>query len=152
MLLYVDVSALKRPFDERTSQRVHDEAQAVLAILERAQSGVVSLAWSSALAYENDADPDRDVRDVVARWAEVAATTIRLTPAILLRMRTLVNRGFGSLDAAHVAFAEAASCDAFVTCDDRLIRRSKREALLIPVLNPLELVQRMSRDGPATDR
>ena len=40
-------------------------------------------------------------------------------------------------DAAHVAFAEVYA-DYFISCDDRLIKRSKRENVGVMVMTPVE--------------
>jgi len=38
----------------------------------------------------------------------------------------LISHGFGSFDALHVAFAEAAACDVFASCDRRLLANALR--------------------------
>jgi len=42
-----------------------------------------------------------------------------------------------SADAAHVTLAEAIA-DFFITCDDRLLRKCKRERVAIIAMNPVE--------------
>lgn len=140
MKLYLDTCALKRPFDDRSDKRVDVEAAAVLALLVAIEQGEHRLVWSSALTFENEADPDDDVRSAVARWASVSETNLRLTPAVRARVLELWQRGLSALDAAHLAFAEAASCDALVTCDDRFVRKALRSGAIIRVVNPLELL------------
>jgi len=44
---------------------------------------------------------------------------------------------FGIADAVHLAFAEQLS-DYFITCDDKLIKRSRRTKLDLEVFNPVE--------------
>lgn len=53
------------------------------------------------------------------------------------RADELVNFGLGIADAANIAFAEA-NADYFITCDDRLIKRAKRENVEIVVMTPVE--------------
>jgi hypothetical protein len=60
---------------------------------------------------------------VLAQMA-LAADEIRLTRAIEQRALQLEAAGIAPLDALHVASAEAAHMDFFLTCDDRLLRRS----------------------------
>ena len=49
---------------------------------------------------------------------------------------TIVMRGFGVADAAHVAFAE--ECGAkFITCDDRLIKKCKKHNIRVWCDNPM---------------
>ena len=58
------------------------------------------------------------------------------------RVRELSEGGFEAFDAFHLAVAEAATVDYSCTCDDRLLKRSKRRtALRVRVVLPLELAQ-----------
>ncbi|VAX31569.1 hypothetical protein MNBD_NITROSPIRAE03-72 [hydrothermal vent metagenome] len=41
------------------------------------------------------------------------------------------------LDAAHLAFAEA-TADVFITCDDKLLKKAKRNNIKIQSVSPLE--------------
>ena len=56
------------------------------------------------------------------------------------RASQLQKLGFTSYDAAHVASAERASSDIFLTTDDRLVRKSQTYAQLLKVKvnNPLQ--------------
>jgi predicted nucleic acid-binding protein len=47
----------------------------------------------------------------------------------------------GALDALHLAFAEAAGCDYFLTCDDRLLKKHKLFNLI--AMNPVDFVQKV---------
>jgi hypothetical protein len=53
------------------------------------------------------------------------------------RAENLHFRQFGIADAAHVAFAEAAA-DFFISCDDRFVKKCKREKVRVPTVNPVE--------------
>ena len=146
MKLYFDMFALKRPFDDRSQPRVDAEAAAVLDLLRRVVAGGHALVWSAALEFENRADPDVEVRDVVGRWAGLAVEQVRVSPAARQRAEQLHGMGFPPLDAVHLALAEASACDALVTCDDRLQKRAARVSVSVRVVNPLQLVQEQ-RDG-----
>lgn len=52
--------------------------------------------------------------------------------------------GIASLDAAHLACAEAGGCDRFLTCDDRLLRMARAQQLALVVQNPLEYLEENS--------
>jgi predicted nucleic acid-binding protein len=56
------------------------------------------------------------------------------------RAEHLQKLGFASYDAAHIASAERASSDIFLTTDDRLVRKSHAFAQLLKVKvnNPLQ--------------
>jgi len=75
------------------------------------------------------------------RWVEncsrLAKFQVAADDAIIERGRELEERGLKTMDALHVACAEAAGCDYFLTCDDRLIRRY---AGGIKVVNPANFI------------
>jgi predicted nucleic acid-binding protein len=139
MKLYLDMCALKRPFDDQSQERIADETQAITLILDRVEKGLDKLIWSSVLTLENDADPDHEARSEVAEYA-AAAEQCLLTPIIDARLRDLTAKGIRPLDAAHIAFGESSS-DVLITCDDRLIRQAARTGCLIKVLNPIEYLR-----------
>ena len=136
--VYLDVCALGRPLDVQTQIRIRLEADAVHLILSYVSAGEVSLIVSPAHEIEIEANPDPGARDLLLY-------TLRLIgerPAfdrhrVRERAEELVQRGMGPADAAHLAFAEAAQAD-FVTCDDRLIRQSKRIGARIWLGDPIE--------------
>jgi predicted nucleic acid-binding protein len=61
------------------------------------------------------------------RWVEkclrLAGASVTLNDPIKSRALALEQAGFKALDALHLACAEAADAESFLTCDDRLIRR-----------------------------
>jgi predicted nucleic acid-binding protein len=135
--LYLDVCCLNRPFDDWRQQRVRLEGEAILAILERCNQGDLQLVNSAALEAEisRTADPERRQR-VLAALA-VATQTIQVTEAMMQRAATLQEAGFTPFDALHLACAEAAAVDRFLTTDDRLLRRARPLDIPVPVANPV---------------
>ena len=138
MKLYLDLCALKRPFDDRSQPRVDAEARAVLDLLGRIADGEHRLIWSPALTFENEADPDLEVRRVVAQCASLAGVHAELTEEVAGRIADLHGLGLAPLDAGHLAFAESAACDALLTCDDRFEKRAGRIASRTRVVNVVE--------------
>ena len=57
MKLYLDASALNRPFDDQSLPRNRVEAESVVIILDMVEQGKVELISSSALAYETLMNP-----------------------------------------------------------------------------------------------
>ena len=55
------------------------------------------------------------------------------------RAEQLVERGFGIADAAHVAIAELCA-DAFISCDDALVRNCGRHKIGVPAMSPMAFV------------
>lgn len=146
MKLYIDMCALKRPFDDRSQPRVESEASAILDLLGRIMAGEHSLVWSPALTFENEADPDLEVREAITRLSSSAAEHVSLTVEVRQRIADLHDMGIAPLDAAHLACAEAALCHSLITCDDRFQKRAARIRTLIKVVNPLQFTGEY-RDG-----
>ena len=141
MLLYLDLNCFNRPFDDQIQDRIASETTAAFSILQRIIDGTDHLAWSAVLEFENSQHPLMDRRTEIARWAQPAVVNVAISGQVSARAHTLIEAGFGTLDAAHVAYAEAAACDCFLTCDDRLIRRARRVQLAVRVQNPVEYVE-----------
>ena len=100
MKLYLDMCALKRPFDDQTQERIASETLAVLAVMGRIDRGLDSMVWSTALTIENDADPDPEPRMEVAKYAARAAGSQALTPQVEKRTREFTAAGLRPLVAA----------------------------------------------------
>jgi predicted nucleic acid-binding protein len=142
ILVYLDICALKRPFDDASSERIRREAEAVARIFDQAESGRIQLVVSPAHRFENDRNPREDRRLATALWLQKAGRSIDATPAVDERARSLSSLGFGPLDALHLAFAENAQARWFVTTDDRLIRKAAacRDQMQIEVVRPDQLL------------
>jgi hypothetical protein len=82
-----------------------------------------------------------DRRTEIGRWAQRAVVNVAVTHQVSTRARTLTETGFRPLDAAHLACAEAATCDRFRTCDDQVLRRVRRVHVGLRVQNPMDYIQ-----------
>ena len=91
-----------------------------------------SLFWRDSLV---------DRRTEIGRWAQRAVVNVAVTHQVSTQARTLTAAGFRPLDAAHLACAEAAVCDRFLTCDDQVLRRVRSVHVGLRVQNPLDYVQ-----------
>jgi predicted nucleic acid-binding protein len=101
------------------------EAEAVLSLLA-GDPLKVSFVRSVAHDLENDQNPLVWRADRVRVW--LAGQPIVRPDPEGLRARTteLIAKGLRGFDALHLACAEAASVDIFVTCDDRLLAVARR--------------------------
>jgi predicted nucleic acid-binding protein len=137
-IVYLDICALKRPFDDARSERIRREAEAVARIFENVESGSIRLVVSPAHRYENDRNPREDRRLATTLWLQRADRSVDATPDVDDRARLLASFGFGALDALHLAFAEKAQARWFVTTDDRLLNRARerRDQIRVEVVTP----------------
>jgi len=126
MKIYLDVCCLNRPFDDQGQDRVHLEAEAVLTILKYVEKKKWSLVNSDAILYEvnNIPDPERKIK--VQFILSIADDYIRINAKILERAKQIQKWGVRSYDALHVACAEAAQADIFLTTDDNLLKKMRQ--------------------------
>jgi len=138
MKIYLDVSCLNRPFDDRSQSRIRLESEAVTILFTGIDSGRWEHVSSRMAEIEVSAMTDEIRRKRVRQL--LPASTMGLGSGILERARKLVDLGLHAADAVHVAAAEACDADVLLTCDDRLLRRCHQIAdkLNVTVANPLE--------------
>ena len=140
-IVYLDICALKRPFDDGRQERIRREAEAVARIFENVESGSIQLVASPAHRFENDRNPREDRRLATALWLLKAERVVDASPDSDERARQLAGMGFGPLDALHLAFAEKAEARWFVTTDDQLLKkaRQRQDAIKVEVVTPDQL-------------
>ena len=102
------------------------EAEAVLSILELAGSGALKIIGSDIIDDELSQMPDKERREKVELLLSLASSHISLTPAIERRAMELAEWNIAPLDALHLASAESAQADYFLTTDDDLFRKAGR--------------------------
>jgi predicted nucleic acid-binding protein len=121
--IYLNTSALNRPFDDLGAERVRREAEAVLGLIEAIEQGKAAMIASEYLEFEVDQDPDRERVEKVRTYLDLAAEVVPTSTSVADRARSLERRGLRGLDALHLASAEASQSDLLVTTDDRFLRR-----------------------------
>jgi predicted nucleic acid-binding protein len=126
-IVYLDICCFKRPFDDIARERVRREAAAVAAILDAASAGRCQLVRSPAHDFENDRNPREDRRLATRLWLNAATILSGTDPATAGRARELTTLGVTALDSLHLTFAEHVAARWFVTTDDRLLKRARRE-------------------------
>jgi len=137
-------------FREETS-RVVIEAAAVLSLLELIDSGQLTDYSSEMARVEIERMPDGDRRKKVASLLPPVMRIMPLTDELLDASRDFLALGFELADAVHLAAAQKLGVEAFLTVDDKLLRRATRLAsrLAMRVLNPVTFLQEL---GDANDR
>ncbi|MBI2330949.1 MAG: PIN domain-containing protein [Chloroflexi bacterium] len=147
MKIYLDICAIQRPLDSYSQIRIALEAEAVLGILALCDEGKLELVSSDILIYETEQNPLPIRQEHGFAVLAKAKTTITLTESAKTRSAELVRFGLKPIDALHVALAESIKVDYFCTCDDRLIKASKRiNDLQVKIVSPLELIQEIEND------
>ena len=146
MRIYINTSALNRPFDDLSSEHVRLEAEALVAILAAVEDGAIEWIGSEYLDFEVDQDPDRERVGRVRSLLGLVGTRVRTSVALADRARALERLGLRGLDALHVASAEAGRADLLVTTDDRMMRRAARAkgGLRVRLVTPPEAISILS--------
>jgi predicted nucleic acid-binding protein len=147
--LYLNTSALNRPFDDRSLPRVRFEAEAVRNLVAKLEAGKAQLVSSEYLMFEVRQTPDADRLHRVMRMLRLATVVVIASPEVITRAKAIEAFGFRGLDALHIASAEAGNADALVTCDDRMLRRARRAGreLQIEVVTPIEALAKLAARG-----
>lgn len=137
MKVYVDTSVYNRPFDDQTQPRIGLETLAFVVILQMVEMGAVELVNPSVLQYENSRNPFPLREQWVSRCLGLSSYYQKVDEGVKRRAQTLEKQGLNAIDALHVACAESAGSDYFLTCDDRAIRRYQGK---IKMPNPVDFV------------
>lgn len=131
--LYLDLCVYNRPFDDQRQERILIETIEFLLILSRAIDKKITLVNSFILEEENSRNPFMNRKDKIRDFLEVATEYIDYSTDIEKRAKELEKYGIMGMDALHIACAEKANVDFFVTCDDSLIRKAKSASDLLRV-------------------
>ena len=140
MKIYFDTCSLHRPLDNKEQLRIALEAEAVLGILAMCEVGIMNLVSSEVLLLEADRNQQPQKRAYVSSILEQAQIVITVNDEIEQRAKVLEKRGFKAFDALHIASAESGSVDYFCTCDDRVLKKTRRRTdIFVKIVSPLEL-------------
>lgn len=138
--VYLDVCTLCRPFDNQTVMRVCLETNAYYLILQAIQDSKYEMIVSPVHIEEINAITDAQAQGEISALLTQLGTGAQYNlVATRARAEYLYAKKFGIADAAHVAFAETTS-DFFISCDDRLLKKCKRESVAVEAMNPVEFV------------
>lgn len=142
MRVYLDVCCLNRPFDDQSQERIRLESEAVLLVFFRVGIGALEWVASDVVDHEVSLTPDITRRSRVGALLSGATERMTLDDDDEKRAVELRALGFHALDALHLACAERAGVDVFLTTDDRLLKTAARSAtdLRITVDNPLRWI------------
>jgi len=143
MKVYLDVCCLNRPFDDQTQDRIHLEAEAVLTILKYIEKKRWSMINSDAILYEVNKIPDPERKTKVQFTLFNAKDYVQINEQILRRAKQIQQLGVKSFDALHIACAEAAQADIFLTTDDKLLKKVQQfvDKIKVKVNNPLNWIR-----------
>ena len=152
MKIYLDTCCYNRPFDDQEQDRVHSESEAVLSIIRRCREEGHILVGSFILKIEIDQMPNQARKSNVL--VMYSAVNEEVTYNFDIGNRAMALRAIGTvkdMDSLHLASAEYAGADIFLTTDIRLIKACRILPLRTRVLNPVsylaELIEEDDTEG-----
>ena len=146
--IYLDTCCLSRLDDIATNVRIQQEAEAVETILNYCSTRQWLWFGSEVLTFEVDNTRNPSKRLKVKLRLNHLYQTVIVGSTENSRGLQLETLGFKWFDALHLACAESANVDVFLTTDDGILTRAKRfgSQLQVRIANPYEWLQEMIRD------
>lgn len=126
MKLYLDICALKRPWDDQEQPRIAAETALIISIVQLTQNGIHEAVRSPIHDEENARNRDPLRAAAIAEWLASIPLPTSEPAGLRLRARSLVRAGLGPFDALHLSWAEALAADLLITTDQAFIRRASR--------------------------
>jgi len=143
MKIYLDACCLNRLFDDQRQPRVRLEAEAISLILQKLHQREWEWVGSEALVYELSQTVDVERRERLLLLAGQSHQVVDITEKILKRAEKMEASGFDVYDAIHLASAEQAKVDVFLTTDDNIpkIAHRNKELLTLVIANPVRWLE-----------
>ncbi|MBD2776105.1 PIN domain-containing protein [Iningainema tapete] len=124
MKVYLDTSALNRIFDDQLQARIYLEATSMQLIFLLIEHGAVELISSDALVFETQRNPYNNRQNFVQQVLQKANYFQKIDHTVTTAAQYIeIHDKIKGVDSLHLACAEVAGADCFVTCDDRMIKR-----------------------------
>jgi len=147
MKIYLDACCLNRPFDDQRQARVRLEAEAISLILQKLHQREWEWIGGDVLVYELGQTEDVERKERLLLLAGQSHQVVAMTEKILIQAEKLVASGFDSYDAIHLASAENAKVDVFLTTDDNMQKIANRNKKMFSfvVVNPVTWLEEVLR-------
>ena len=146
MKVYLDNCCFNRPYDDQSQIRISLETQTKLYVQDLVKNKEIALVTSYVLWYENSQNPYETKKKAINEFLQknsVEYIDVDKSGIIKTKAEEIMKTGVKMKDAYHVACAVCASCDCFLTTDDRLLRYRTDE---IQIINPIDFVRRWESD------
>jgi PIN domain len=142
--LYLDNSFLNRLFDDPLISSNNVEGEVLLWVIDLIQQKKATLVHSPFVEHENSTNPFPDRKSFVAGVMRLAIVYQDIDEDTEARAGVLVEEmRVSPVDALHLAAAEAAQVDYFITCDYAVIKRYQGD---IRVVSPLSFIHEYKHD------
>ena len=139
MRVYLDNCCYNRPFDPQTDLRICLETMAKMRVQALMKDGSVEYAWSDALDYELGQSPNYQEPDMIAPWRDGAIVDVETDDDLIDRAEEIQAYGIKAMDALHLASAEFAECDWFLTTDRGILKKLRMLGEM-RIANPIDFI------------
>lgn len=97
--------------------------------------------------------PDKERKDKVLLLTDLAVENTRIDDNVKDRAEAIMTMGFSAYDAFHIACAEHSHASAFLTTDDRLLNKARknRNEIRVKVCNPVVWLMEEIQNGENSD-
>jgi len=145
--IYINTSALHRPFDDLSQARIREDAEAMAMLISAIRAGRAELLSSEYLLFEVTRNPDVGQLGIMLAVLALARRQVRVSRSAVVRAEQLEGEGLRGLDAVHIACAEAGRADLLVTTDDRMLRGARRTSGVdLRVVSPFEALALLNEE------
>ncbi|MGC1133975.1 MAG: PIN domain-containing protein [Nitrososphaeraceae archaeon] len=146
MRLYLDNSFLNRPFDNPEVRHNRLEVEILFLILELVTEGKITLVNSSVIEYENSLNPFPERKIFIEKIMQQAKVYQNVDQKIKKRA-VEIEKAMKTqpIDALHIASAESAHVELFITSDYTLVKRYKGVLKLIRPLDFMKYYENTNR-------
>lgn len=135
--IYLDNCCFNRPYDNQEQISIRLESEAKLELQSRVKRGVILLAWSFMLDYENSLNIESEKKKNIYEWQKFAESYFIGSDKTRVIAGALADKGFSIKDAVHIACAIESNCDYFITTD-KDICRLKNKVTELKIVSPIE--------------
>lgn len=140
--IYLDNCCFNRPYDGQSNKMVYLETEAKLFIQDLIKKKDIDIVWSYILEFENDNNPDKDIKGIILEWKDYSVNIVTESEKILKNAHIYNKLGLGIKDSLHLACSVEAEADFFITTDKLIIK--KRDLIKeIKILNPVDFIEYM---------
>ncbi|MHB1647107.1 MAG: PIN domain-containing protein [bacterium] len=126
---------MNRPFDDQSQERIKLESEAVLIILDFCQTGKWRLLNSEVIDFEvlSIVDMYRQSKIITILSISDLNLKVKIDRKTINRAKEITKIGFKPFDAMHIACAESANADIFLTTDDKLLKNAHKNIKMLNV-------------------
>lgn len=132
--LYLDTNVLCRPFDNQAIGRIRRETEAFERILQKIRDDDATLVTSEILVFEIQRILSSEKRAKVVSYLPLGRAYHTLTEETFSLAEEIVSKfRLDPRDALHVASALLERADYFLSCDDGVTKRFRKQLLSVTI-------------------